>query len=199
MREISFHGTSKNDLRAFPSDARGEAGYQLSKVQHGLEPSDWKPMLKHWPWCLRDQNQRRKRPVSDTLCCQVCRCSPCSARLSEKDTTNRQGRHRIGQKALQRNREDAMTETFKSVWDALETDPAERESMKIKSRLMMDIESCIKKQGMTQKQSAKKMGVTQPRISDLVRGKINRFTIDMLVNMLARLGKHVDVTLRDAA
>lgn len=43
------------------------------------------------------------------------------------------------------------------------------------------------------------MGVTQPRISDLVRGKINRFTIDMLVNMLARLGKHVDVTLRDAA
>jgi len=42
-----------------------------------------------------------------------------------------------------------MTETFKSVWDALETDPAERESMKIKSRLMMDIESCIKKQGLT--------------------------------------------------
>jgi predicted XRE-type DNA-binding protein len=71
--------------------------------------------------------------------------------------------------------------------------------MKIKNRLMMDIESCIKKQGMTQKQAAKKMGVTQPRISDLVRGKINRFTIDMLVNMLARLGKHVDVTLRDAA
>ena len=92
-----------------------------------------------------------------------------------------------------------MTETFKSVWDALETDPAERASMKIKSRLMMDIESCIKKQGLTQKQAAKKMGVTQPRISDLVRGKINRFTIDMLVNMLARLGMHVEVTLRDAA
>jgi predicted XRE-type DNA-binding protein len=71
--------------------------------------------------------------------------------------------------------------------------------MKIKNRLMMDIESCIKKQGMTQKQAAKKMGVTQPRISDLVRGKINRFTIDMLVNMLARLGKHVEVTLQDAA
>ena len=92
-----------------------------------------------------------------------------------------------------------MTETFKNVWDALETDPAARESMKIKSRLMMDIESCIKKQGMTQKQAAKKMGVTQPRVSDLVRGKINRFTIDMLVNMLARLGKHVEVTLQDAA
>jgi len=49
MREISFHGTSKNDLRVFPSDARGEAGYQLNKVQQGLEPSDWKPMLNIGP------------------------------------------------------------------------------------------------------------------------------------------------------
>ena len=92
-----------------------------------------------------------------------------------------------------------MTETFKNVWDALEDDPAARESMKIKSRLMMDIEGYIKKQGLTQKQAAKKMGVTQPRISDLVNGKINRFTIDMLVNMLARLGVHVEMTLQDAA
>ena len=65
--------------------------------------------------------------------------------------------------------------------------------------LFLITESGIKKQGLTQKQAAKKMGVTQPRISDLVRGKINRFTIDMLVNMLARLGMHVEVTLRDAA
>lgn len=92
-----------------------------------------------------------------------------------------------------------MTEKFASVWDAIEDDPAERESLKIKSRLMMDIESHIKKQGMTQRQAAKKMGVSQPRVSDLVRGKISRFTIDMLVNMLARLGVHVEVTLRDAA
>jgi len=55
-----------------------------------------------------------------------------------------------------------MTETFKSVWDALETDPAERESMKIKSRLMMDIESCMKKQGLTQKQAAKKWALPSP-------------------------------------
>ena len=92
-----------------------------------------------------------------------------------------------------------MTEAFENVWDALESDPAERESLKIKSRLMMDIERHIKKQGMTQRQAAKKMGVSQPRVSDLVRGKISRFTIDMLVNMLARLGVHVEVTLRDAA
>lgn len=92
-----------------------------------------------------------------------------------------------------------MTETYKDIWDALESDPAERESLKIKSRLMMDIEKYIKKHGITQKEAAKKMGVSQPRISDLVRGKVNRFTIDMLVNMLARLGVHVELTMRDAA
>lgn len=92
-----------------------------------------------------------------------------------------------------------MKETFKNVWDALEDDPAARESLKIKSRLMMDIERRIKDQGLTQKQAAKQMGVSQPRISDLVRGKIDRFTIDMLVNMLARLGMHVEIRPKEAA
>lgn len=44
MKQIRFTGTSLDDLRAFPNDARHEAGYQLDKVQHGQEPSDWKPM-----------------------------------------------------------------------------------------------------------------------------------------------------------
>lgn len=52
---------------------------------------------------------------------------------------------------------------------------------------------------MTQQQAADKMGVTQPRVSDLVRGKMDRFTIDMLVNMLSALGLHLDVQLRKAA
>ncbi|MHB8988277.1 MAG: helix-turn-helix domain-containing protein [Desulfobulbia bacterium] len=91
-----------------------------------------------------------------------------------------------------------MSETFKNVWDALEDDPAERESLKIKSRMMLDIEQHIKNMGITQAQAAKKMGVTQPRVSDLVNGKIDRFTIDMLITMLARLGLHVEIKLKAA-
>lgn len=44
MKPISFRGTALDDLRQFPQDARREAGYQLDLVQHGQEPTDWKPM-----------------------------------------------------------------------------------------------------------------------------------------------------------
>ena len=91
-----------------------------------------------------------------------------------------------------------MSETFTNVWDALEDDPAERESLKIKSRLVIDIEQRIKGLGLTQAQAAKLMGISQPRVSDVVNGKIDRFTIDMLITMLIRLGLHVEVGLRAA-
>jgi predicted XRE-type DNA-binding protein len=64
--------------------------------------------------------------------------------------------------------------------------------------MMIDIEQHIKNMGITQAQAAQKMGVTQPRVSDLVNGKIDRFTIDMLITMLARLGLHVEIKLNTA-
>ncbi|MBU4261681.1 MAG: XRE family transcriptional regulator [Proteobacteria bacterium] len=91
-----------------------------------------------------------------------------------------------------------MSETFKNIWEALEEDPAERETMKIKSKMMMEIAQHIESIGITQAQSAKLMGVSQPRVSELINGKIDRFTIDMLVTMLARLGLHVEVSMKAA-
>lgn len=91
-----------------------------------------------------------------------------------------------------------MAEKFNDVWDALVDDPAEREVCKIKSSLMAAIAGHIKEHGMTQKEAAKVMGVSQPRLSDAVRAKGDKFTIDMLVDMLARLGLHVEVTLKAA-
>jgi phage-related protein len=49
MKPVRFHGTSRSDLQKFPQDARREAGLQLNRVQNGLEPSDWKPMLNIGP------------------------------------------------------------------------------------------------------------------------------------------------------
>ena len=91
-----------------------------------------------------------------------------------------------------------MTEHYTSVWAALEDDPSERESVKLKSRLMVEIARRIKSMGITQAQAAKTMGVSQPRVSDLVNGKIDRFTIDMLVTMLSRIGVKVEVKLKAA-
>ena len=93
-----------------------------------------------------------------------------------------------------------MTEQkFDSVWDAIEESPAEAENMRVRSGLMIALQERIKRSGMTQAEAARRFGVTQPRISDLMRGKIDVFGIDALVNMLASAGLHVELTVAEAA
>lgn len=77
---------------------------------------------------------------------------------------------------------------FTSVWDAIEDTPQAAASMKARSTLMMELSSYIEKQGLTQAQAAALLGVTQPRVSDLMRGKINLFSLDMLLNMATTAG-----------
>lgn len=72
----------------------------------------------------------------------------------------------------------------------------EAERLLIRSDLMNQVAHLIKKRRLTQARAAKLMGVTQPRISDLVRGRIELFSIDTLVDMLARLGVSVSVVTK---
>ncbi|MFJ5299182.1 helix-turn-helix domain-containing protein [Pseudomonas sp. NPDC088368] len=91
-----------------------------------------------------------------------------------------------------------MTESVQpidSVWDALEGSPAEAENMRIRSCLMMAIREFISSRNLTQSQAARLFKVTQPRISELQRGKINLFSIDRLILMLVQAGWRVDVTV----
>lgn len=90
-------------------------------------------------------------------------------------------------------------ETFKSVWDAIEDTPAEAENMKLRSALMIALERHIRAQGWTQAEAARQLGVTQPRVSDLLRGKINLFGLDTLVNMVSAAGLHVELRVMEAA
>ena len=87
---------------------------------------------------------------------------------------------------------------FSSVWDAIEDTPEEAENMKIRSQLMVQLKSYITKSGLNQGDAAKVFGITQPRVSDLMRGKINLFGIDALVNMAAKAGLHVELQLLEA-
>ena len=91
------------------------------------------------------------------------------------------------------------TNRFASVWDAIEDTPEEAENMKIRSQLMMQLKSYITKSGLNQGDAAKLFGITQPRVSDLMRGKINLFGIDALVNMAAKAGMRVELQLLDVA
>jgi len=88
---------------------------------------------------------------------------------------------------------------YQNVFDALEDDPAVAQNLKIRSQLMSALTQYINKNKLTQVEAAQLFEVNQPRISDLVRGKIERFTIDMLVNMLARAGKHLNVKISSQA
>lgn len=92
-----------------------------------------------------------------------------------------------------------MNERFENVWDALEDTPAAAENMKLRSSLMIALQDHIAQTGMSQSQAAKVFGVTQPRISDLMRGKIDLFAIDSLVNMLTAAGLRIELRISKAA
>jgi predicted XRE-type DNA-binding protein len=89
-------------------------------------------------------------------------------------------------------------ERFANVWDALCDTPEEAANLTARSEIMMQITDIIKRGGWTQAEAARRCGVTQPRINDLLRGRIGRFSLDALVNIATALGRKVRITLRAA-
>ena len=89
-------------------------------------------------------------------------------------------------------------ERYASVWDAIADTPEEAANLRVRSELMTQITSVIEESGWTQAQAAKHCGVTQPRINDLLRGRISRFSLDALVNIASALGRRVHVELEAA-
>jgi len=84
-----------------------------------------------------------------------------------------------------------------NVFEDLGFDAEEAAHLRIRATLMMRVHKLIKDRGLTQTQAAQLFGVTQPRISDLVRGKIELFSIDGLVDMLARAKCRVSLVVRE--
>lgn len=87
---------------------------------------------------------------------------------------------------------------FASVWDAIEDIPEEAENMKLRSILMQALKGHIERSQLSQAQAAKLLGVTQPRVSDLMRGKINLFALDALVNMASAAGLHIEMRVLES-
>jgi predicted XRE-type DNA-binding protein len=74
----------------------------------------------------------------------------------------------------------------------------EAEHLLVRSDLLIQLQKAIASRGMKQWEAAKALRVTQPRISDLLRGRVDMFSTDMLIDMLARLGIQVRVVLKPA-
>lgn len=88
---------------------------------------------------------------------------------------------------------------FTSVWDAIEDTPEEAENMKLRSVLLTALKDHLKRTDMSQAEAAKLLGVTQPRVSDLMRGKISLFGLDALVNMATAAGLHIEMRVLSVA
>lgn len=89
-----------------------------------------------------------------------------------------------------------MTRSSGNVFRDLGFSTTQAESLRIRADLMIQVKRLIEARKLTQTSAARFFGVTQPRISDLVRGKIDLFSIDTLVDMLGRAGVRVGLTIQ---
>ena len=92
-----------------------------------------------------------------------------------------------------------ITKSSGNVFADLGFEQAEAENLLVRSKLMAAIKTYIKSEGITQEEAAKRFHVAQPRISEIYQGKIDLFSVDKLINMLARVGQHVEITIHKAA
>jgi predicted XRE-type DNA-binding protein len=201
-KPVEFRGGALDDLRAFPQAARRAAGHQFDQVQHGREPDDWRPMNTVGQGGAGNSDSRRRGSVQSVVCSEVRRCGLRVALFSEKDAENEQSGYEPGRSALPgfvKGAGSMSKKRFANVRDAIEDTSAQAENMKLRSALIMALKDHIARTGLSQSEAAKLLGVTQPRISDLMRGKIELFGLDTLVNMIGAAGLHVEMRISDAA
>jgi predicted XRE-type DNA-binding protein len=88
---------------------------------------------------------------------------------------------------------------YKSVWDALEDSAEQAANMRLRSELMVALRAQIDGWNTTQAGAAKRLHVTQPRLNDLLRGQIDKFSLDSLVSLAEQAGLEVRLKVRAAA
>lgn len=89
-------------------------------------------------------------------------------------------------------------ESYASVWDAIADTPEQAANLRARAELMQKIAAIVKEKTWTQAEAASHCGVTQPRMNDLLRGRISRFSLDALVNIATAIGCRVHVELEPA-
>jgi len=90
-------------------------------------------------------------------------------------------------------------QTFDSVFDALADTPAEAANMKARSELLSALKNRIRTWNMSQEAAAARLGITRPRLNDLLRGKLGKFSLDALVNLATASGLTLEIRIAGAA
>ena len=90
-------------------------------------------------------------------------------------------------------------ESFTNVWDAIEHDPAVAANMTMRSELLIALQQRVESWKVTQAQADRRLEITQPRLNDLLRSRINKFSLDALVNLANRADIRVSLKISKAA
>ncbi len=90
------------------------------------------------------------------------------------------------------------TESYANVWDAIADIPEQAANLRTRAELMQKIAAIVRESGWTQTEAASRCGVTQPRMNDLLRGRVSRFSLDALVNIATAIGRLVHIELEAA-
>lgn len=89
-------------------------------------------------------------------------------------------------------------DSYASVWEAISDTPAEAANLQVRAELMSKLATLIEEKGWTQAEAASHCAVTQPRMNDLLRGRVSRFSLDALVNIATALGQQVHIEFEAA-
>lgn len=204
LERIVWLGDSLGCVRAFPGPARQDAGFQLDRIQRGLNPRDWKPFTSVGPGVA----EIRVHAGGEYRVLYVAKFGIRlrAARIPEEGPENARQRDIACEGALQEppperglNMKTVQTKPNANVFRDLGFPPAEAENLRIRAAMMNALIAEIEKKGLTQAQAAKLLGVTQPRVSDLMRGRLHLFSIDALVNFLGAAGLRVTLRVGRAA
>ena len=90
-------------------------------------------------------------------------------------------------------------EFFANVWDAIEDDPTVAANMTMRSDLLIALQQRVESRKVTEAQAARRLEITQPRLNDLLRSRINKFSLDTLVNLANRADIRVRLKINKAA
>jgi phage-related protein/predicted XRE-type DNA-binding protein len=213
MKPIEWKGSSYADLCAFPKEARHDAGYQLERVQGGEEPADWKPMPSIGQGvreiCIHEQSGEFRVIYLATRPEAVYVLHGFQKKKSEDeprgfgighqafqdDPEVRRCRMKAKKRAMNEHDTKHITPAGRSALLDLAASDEDAVELQMRSTLLRGLERWLASSDLTQIEAAKVLGITQARVSDLKRGKISQFSLDMLIRLATRAGLHPTLKL----
>lgn len=205
MKDIFWLGSSYDDLLEFPKEARKEVGFNLHRVQVGLEPYDCKsmPSIGSGVKEIRIHSQNEYRVVYVAKYKEAIYVLHSFVKKTQQTRKSDINLAKERLKEIEHRGNDMAIQhiTKGSVLNDLGLSRAEASNLKIRAELMKVIEKFIHQRHLKQVDVAHLLGTSQPRVNDLLNGKINKFTIDALVKIAFKLGADVSfsVKLKEAA